>query len=460
MSKYANDEERCQLLREQLESLGSSEVRLTLLRHLATTRREAAHERDAGYDRREGYDPLDGGLRLDPIELVSAEDVDDQDPVPIVPGEVLVAADDVDRAADLLHTDFAPPGRSACDGVYKLVRRPGPERARVPDALQRLTDEGIRVSANHVGMLGGTDKGGASPMNTDNPLAFGQTSTDGPLVVVIDTGLDKDARRRGDGWLDGVQPDNPRRDIDLLDVLDITGRVHPDGLLDLGAGHGTFVAGVIRQVSRNSNVVMLRALNTDGVGTEEMLAEAIGRAAVLFEQAGGHGVLNISLGMHTSDNQEPLAVRIALDQLPPEVLVVAAAGNRNTGVRWWPAASERVLGVASHQGDGALTPSTWSNFGPWVDFSARGDCVVSTFVEGTETSDNDPDTPYGPDADTFKGPNPCALWSGTSFATPQVAGALAKLLAANPTLTRDEAQQQLQDQGQSVEGYGYRLDIL
>jgi subtilisin family serine protease len=458
VQELVDDDERCRHLTKQLESLRKREVRIALLNHLAATHREATHERDAGYADKEGYERVEG-MERPAIELVSPEEDEDRDPVPIVRGEVLVAAADAERAEAMLRDDFELQGPRLCGGIRKLIRKPERD-ALVPDALRMLADDGIRAGANHIAMLGGTDKGGASPMKTDTPLAFGGTSTDGPLVVVIDTGLDIAASGRGDGWLDGVRPDDPGRDIDLLDVLDIAGELNPDNKLDLGAGHGTFVAGVIRQVARNSDIVMLRALNTDGVGTEEWLAEAICRAAVLFRQAGGRGVLNISMGMHTNDNQEPLAVRVALDELPPEVLVVAAAGNSRTGIPWWPAASKRVLGVASHQGDWARTPSSWSNFGSWVDFSARGECVVSTFVEGEETSDDDENTPFGKYADTFVLPDPCALWSGTSFSTPQVAGELAYLLSINPNLTRAQAQNHLQQRGLMSKHHGYRLNVL
>jgi hypothetical protein len=49
--------------------------------------------------------------------------------------------------------------------------------------------------------------------------------------------------------------------------------------------------------------------------------------------------------------------------------------------------------------------------------------VVSTFVAGTETPEADPDGP-----DTFAGPDPWASWSGTSFAAPQIAGAVVRAM--------------------------------
>ena len=95
----------------------------------------------------------------------------------------------------------------------------------------------------------------------------------GVRVAVIDTGIWDDAERRSDGWLDGVPEARDRANIDPLDV------VGNDHLLDLGAGHGTFVAGLIRQVAPGADVVVFRALDTDGVGTDESVALAIEAAA-------------------------------------------------------------------------------------------------------------------------------------------------------------------------------------
>ena len=111
----------------------------------------------------------------------------------------------------------------------------------------------------------------------------------------------------------------------------------------------------------------------------------------------------------------------------------------------WPAAlpDERVLGVASvyststaapHQN--SLQPSDWSNRGGWVDFSALGEGVVSTFVDGPETPSRSADDPYDDNPDEFFGPDAYALWTGTSFATAKITGVLADAMVndARPVL--------------------------
>lgn len=468
MGDFHNDEERCAHQIKRLEALQCAHTRRRMLLQLEERRRRTAHERDAqpahdDIQRREG----DGIER--PALALAFQRLADLDPVLIVRDEILVADTEVNEARRLLEDHFEEEPddgrRLAVEGrAVRLVPSERNRRERivnVPDAVLRLVDSGVRAGANHVAMLGGRDKGGTSPEPTDHDLGDGATSSDGPLVVVIDTGIDAAAPVRTDGWLDGVDPVDPITDVDLLDRVDAMGALVSDGLLDLGAGHGTFVAGVVRQVAPHANVQLLRALDTEGLGTETMIADTILRAAELFHAAGGRGVLNLSLGMETLDGQEPVALRLALDALPPDVLVVAAAGNARSGIRLWPAASKRVLAVGSHRGDDELTPSSWSNYGSWLDFSARGECVVSTFVAGTETGPYDAtDLLHDPDPDTFVAPDPVALWTGTSFSAPQVAGRLANLLADDPAITRAAAQQQLQLEGRFSAMHGYRLDIL
>jgi Subtilase family len=464
MSKYNNDGDRRTHQCNQLNSLRAAPIRVSLLRHLESRRQQTTHERDALARAAEAAPaarraPRATGMERPALDLV-LERRTDRDPVLVVRDQILIETSQAQATQELLHGHYTP-GDEIVNGKVTRFNREATSPLGVPEAMFRLRANGIQASANHVAMLGGRDKGGATPEPTQNPLQPGTTSSDGTRVVIIDTGLDAAVTDRDDGWLDGVQAVDAALDTDLLDVLNAQGELDVDGLLDLGAGHGTFVAGIVRQVAPTADIRMLRALDTDGVGSEEVIAEAICRAATLFEETGGRGVLNLSLGTETVDGQDPVALRLALDQLPPEVLVVAAAGNARSGTLLWPAASKRVIAVGSHCGDTHLTPSSWSNYGSWIDFSARGEGVVSTFVEGIETPGTGAEhDPYDPDPDTFTLPNPYAMWTGSSFSTPQVAGRLAQMLADDPDLTRNDAQRRLQDEGRFSADYGYLLSIL
>lgn len=327
----------------------------------------------------------------------------------------------------------------------------------VATALQRLRADGATVSANHLAALGNTSKGGDTPADTTREPRLlaseaGEPSTGAPLVVVIDTGLDIDVQARTDAFLDDIVAGPHDRDR-KNEVTDATGQPPADDFLDRAAGHGTFVAGIIRQVEPEARVVMLRALDTEGMGGEDMIATAICWSRTIFEQHGGRGVLNLSLGIETIDDLPPLAIECALRELPPGVVVVAAAGNEPSRRPLWPAAHKRVLAVGGLCDD--LSPSAWSNRGGFVDFSTRGEGIVSTFVEGNE-AERDGDPPA-----SFFGQTAYATWTGTSFSAPQVAAQIAGLIAnLGPDDPVEIAVQQLRQAGTYTPDWGYVLDIL
>jgi thermitase len=103
------------------------------------------------------------------------------------------------------------------------------------------------------------------------------------------------------------------------------------------------------------------------------------------------------------------------------VLIVASAGNMGQETPMFPAAMKGVVGVGALAED--LTPAPWSNHGFWVNCSAVGIGIISTFVEGyephTDANGNVVTEQFGPDA--------WAIWSGTSFSAPQIAGQVAQL---------------------------------
>jgi subtilisin family serine protease len=274
------------------------------------------------------------------------------------------------------------------------------------------------------------------------PRRPGAGSGDAVRVAVIDTGIAE--APRGDGWLDGlVRPDN----IDPLDAMPSP----PDGFLDLGAGHGTFVAGVVQQVAPGADIAVYRALDSDGIGSKVDIACAMVRAV-----RDGAQILNLSLGLETLDDRPPVAFEVALELIDDiaakrgrEVLVVAAAGNYGRARPCWPAASCQVVAVAGLTQH--LAPAQWSSRGPWVDCSTLGEGVWSTYVAGTESPLVDPDPEVFP-KDAW------ALWTGTSFAAPQIAGAVAKLVQEG--LGPRQALATLLAERPEVPGYGRAVRVL
>jgi subtilisin family serine protease len=276
----------------------------------------------------------------------------------------------------------------------------------------------------------------------------------GPRIAVIDTGLS--AEQRTDGWLAGLAtPDNE----DKLDVLE------PLGFLDLGAGHGQFVTGVIQQVAPDADIEVVRALNTDGVADEIAIGEQLTAAA-----RRGVQIVNLSLGTVTADDSPPLVLQTALREAIAEqedILFVCAAGNYADERPCWPAAfaadpefSRHVVSVAALaldpvDGDG-FVGAEWSSRGASVTCSVPAQGVVSTYVVGMETEQRAP-----LNQDRF-GPNAWATWSGTSFAAPQITGAIALTMQqAGWTGTPMEAfDEVMSGTAEVLTGYGKSISIL
>lgn len=250
---------------------------------------------------------------------------------------------------------------------------------------------------------------GAGPVPVPDWERLGPRPRDGRgagvAVAVIDGGFERQAKRRSDGWMDNVvapPDDRPDPDDPALDTND-------DHRLDDGAGHGTFVTGVLLQVAPAATVLQFRALDSWGIGNSWRLKDCLLDAA-----AAGARIINLSLGFDDVDLLGSPALSAALTSLPPDILVVAAAGNSGSPVPSLPASHSRCIGVGALRGTGPnvgspLEPCAWSSFGPWVEFSCVGSGVRSTFVEEVDAV----------------GTNPMSVWAGTSFAAPQISGLLA-----------------------------------
>lgn len=366
--------------------------------------------------------------------------------VALVSGELLVRSDT--QADAQLMQSLAPYG-FAVDPIAELGDRvlrlsnPALPVERLTDIARLIRIGGHQASVNHITPLGPVVKGRGGPENTSaklrHPPSYAGKAAGAPVrIAIIDTGIT--AEQRTDGWLRGlVTADN----VDPLDDLP-----SPNGFLDFGAGHGTFAAGIVAQVAPDAELVMYRAMDSDGVGSEAAVACAMVRAV-----EAGAKIINLSLGVETIDGQPLVAIEVALDliaELDPEVLVFAAAGNDGSTLPCWPAASKRVVAVGALAAD--LTPAPWSNRGFWVDCSAVGEGIVSTYVKGVESPELDPAP------DTF-GADAWAVWSGTSFVAPQVAAAVARI-AQEDACTPREALATLYRDRRVLPDYGRVLPIL
>lgn len=307
------------------------------------------------------------------------------------------------------------PAVAIVPGLWRVPLVPGAGT----DVLSLVGEAGGEVAPVHLLQAAPRLRGGPadSPRPTIAPLpdppapsAAGRRTT----VAVMDTGVAPHRWFRGRPWFENLTEDR-------LEVLD----ADHDDRLDVLAGHGTFVAGVLAQHAPDAELEIVRLLGSDGVCDELDLVAALHRLPPV-------DLVNLSLGCHTWDDQPSAALSDAIDSL--DALVVAAAGNDATERPFWPAALPSVLAVGALDGTGREV-APFTNRGDWVDACAIGEHVASSFV------------------DLAGGTDAFARWSGTSFATPVVAAAIARALATGPGSAR-EAADALLSKGHRHDGLG------
>ncbi len=308
---------------------------------------------------------------------------------------------------------------------------------------------------------GNPGSGGRTPVTWVGP-APAQTELAGrrPRVAILDTGTAAHA------WFDSaaaltfvdplvarVQLPSSPPDGNATGMLD-----DPlQGTLDDDAGHGTFIAGLIRQTCPNAVMISIRIMGSDGVVLENALIDALElllAAQLAAQKPGGDpagivDVVSLSLGYYHEFPEELNIDHLlwpVIDGLSRAgVTVVASAGNDSTTRPLYPAAFTPYPGGVNPScpvtsipvvSVGARNPNDtialFSNAGPWVCTAEYGASVVSTMprfdggaqpgyrVEGLDG------TRESIDPDDFLGG--FATWSGTSFSAPILAGRLAQAL--------------------------------
>lgn len=277
------------------------------------------------------------------------------------------------------------------------------------------------------------------------PEAHTVTRGAGITIAVLDTGVD------------ATHPALAGRLVNGYDFVDLDADPSEVGSADqhLHYGHGTHVAGLVALVAPDAQIMPLRVLDENGSGDIWVLAEALAYAINPDgdpDTADGADVINLSLS--TTHETHLLAEVVSLvtcerDDDPGEdddclvgpnqhgAVVVAAAGNSSSSTPEYPAA-EGVIGslsvAASTQTD---TLAAFSNHGSWVHVAAPGEGILSAV----------PDDEY-------------AVWSGTSMATPLVAGEAALVRAQNPGFGADSVVGHIISKSEGINGpVPKRIDV-
>lgn len=215
------------------------------------------------------------------------------------------------------------------------------------------------------------------------------------VVAVLDTGVDLAHPAFEGAWTDAST---------WKDFVDGDATPQEQGRLGSGeVGHGSEVAGLVRQIAPRARLMPLRVLDQEGNGDVAGVTSAIVWAA-------DHGaqVINLSLGSQERVEAVRQAVLYANSR---GVLVVAAAGNSGAEGLDYPAAD--FTGNAHNVAVGSVNvmdeKSGFSRYGAALSLLAPGENL------------------YGPAPEGQMG-----AWSGTSMSAPVVAGALALGLAERP----------------------------
>ncbi|GAA1763797.1 S8/S53 family peptidase [Nostocoides vanveenii] len=315
--------------------------------------------------------------------------------------------------------------------IVNESENPTPGSEPLAMSLDDVTYENIVLKpAPPVRPLAGGGQAGRAESLGPRPTGTGRGK--GITVGVIDGGFEPaDAPKRTDGWLDNVTT--------VTDGYSSLTQAAP-GVLDPGAGHGTFVTGVLLRHAPDAEIRQYRAVDSHGFGSSWRLMDCLMQAV-----DDGCQILNCSLGFEDPHLVGNPALSAALHRIrqDTDVLIVAAAGNSGTTTPMLPAAHKATVGVGGTETD--LDPLVWSNRGPWVDCSTIADPVTSIYVVD----------PADPGGDV----NPWGTWYGTSFAAPKVTGELATLLGQQ--LAPDDALEHLfaTSPRPPSSAYGYLLDL-
>ena len=356
---------------------------------------------------------------------------------PAVRGEAIIRVADVGQLDAALAAIEGRFGSSQILGsiesrhIHLIGFDPAPEETDETISLfiEGLPTEGLAVWAeqNYVGRAseGRTDSLWLSGM-TNGPQAFddqyafqrigtpaahARSTGAGVLVAVLDTGVDAThpllaGRIAAGGWNAVDENDDVS---DGRDGVDQDG----DGRIDEMAGHGTFVAGLIRGTAPDAWILPVTVLDDDGLGD----AFDVGQGFFHAIDRGAH-VINASFG----STYESAIVEDAVEEAEDRgIVVVAAAGNEGVeDPRQFPACSSAAYGVAALRPDDVRADFTNVNdklalSAPGVTVNPRTDQRMVSALPGGD---------WG-------------TWEGTSFATAMVSGAVAVVRSQRPDWVRD-----------------------
>ena len=244
-------------------------------------------------------------------------------------------------------------------------------------------------------------------------------------VIIADVGSGLDTRHpdlAGQLWVNaGEVPGNGLDDDGNGYIDDVHGWNVLDDNADLSdsTGHSTMVAGIIVAAPNNQvgvvgvcwgcRLMVVKVTQADGLARYSDIA-----AGVAYAAQNGADVINISL----RGKNDSATLRWAIAAASKTAVVVSSAGNDGDDAPVYPAAYDTTLAVTGTNSDD--TKPDGANHGTWVDVSAPGHNILTTFVGGGYQCQ-----------------------SGTSLATPFVSGLAGLLRSQHPEWSPDTVRAQI-----------------
>ncbi len=265
-----------------------------------------------------------------------------------------------------------------------------------------------------------------------------------PTIAFIDTGISP--------HFDFLLPRN--RIVHFKDFINNRTLPYDDN------GHGTFISGVCGSsgvcssknysgIIPNCNIVMIKALDHNGETTSNTIIKAM-QYVYDIRKKYNIKIVCMSFGADYSGKNDPLQ-QGALALWNSGLVVVAAAGNsgpEHNSIKS-PGTSSRIItvgGLDDGRNDGKIKIADFSSRGP-AEYKFKPD-IIAPSVDITSTCNN-------PKLGFY------TKMSGTSVATPMIAGICAKILNQHPNFSPDKVKHTLLNlchpltHDKNDEGYGY-----
>lgn len=336
-------------------------------------------------------------------ELPALRPVTDLTPVPFERNEDYVILDVkatrasavADELASALGTSPSVVGKDKSSTTFVV---PASAVAKLSDTsgITATADSPVKSTAEQTPVPSwGLDRIDATDVALDNSYKYVSTGSSS-YVYVIDTGVysgHSDLAGRVTSGYSAVNDGNGSEDCN---------------------GHGTHVAGTIAGsqygVAKSTRIVAVRVLDCAGSGYSSSVVAGINW--VIQSHPGGSGIINMSLGGGANS-----AIDTAVaDATAAGLTVVVAAGNSSADAcSSSPARAPSAITVGAI--DRTDAQASYSNYGSCVDIWAPGTGITSSWIGGSTAT---------------------RTISGTSMASPHVAGLAARLAQAVPGISNSE----------------------